>query len=593
MKKHVLIFVAVLMAVAITMPAFAAVEFKYGGEFKWRITSQDNVFDGTDKKGYFGTGYNSNDNRNALDQRLRLYFTFVGSPNLKVVTKLEFGTATWGMGGAFTNPGRVGVNMGANEGADSISVEVKNAYIEFNIPNTPSTAIIGVQTANLLDSWIVNDDLPAAILVTKLDPFKISLGYVAGQYGWERNQTANSNTAFVNPAYSQLPATNATYNVDDVFAAVDFAQGPFKATLVGFYQNGHDSTVSVDPGTLNTPVSTITGATLGNFFANNFMAGNPVTGTNNFSNDNLYRLRNNNLFDLGFNLTYKLDWLLAYVSFVKNLGGADLVNSFNNATVVSMDYTGFMVDAGVTYFCGPWSVNVGGFYTSGPDISSAVGANGGASTSGTQNMPFNGLSSTNVNWFTFPLATSKYFSEIMGGGVLGDDWADGAYTQVRGYKNNVAAVSSASGGSNIGSATGLSSMYWRGYPFPTNLWTITVGGSYQVTPTTKLSGSYWYFGTAGEVPVAFADSNANNYKMSSSIGHELDFYVDQQIVDGLTLTLVGAYLFANDAFCPLPFFGTTTQAREAITSTGGANSMYLNAQAQDAYKLGARLLWSF
>jgi hypothetical protein len=478
-------------------------------------------------------------------------------------------------------------------------VEVKNAYIEFNIPNTPTTAIIGVQTANLLDSWIVNDDLPAAVLVTKLDPFKVTVGYVAGQYGWERNVTApnvpggGSSPPFTTPAGSSLAATDQTYNVDDVFMALDYACGPFKATVVGFYQNGHDSTTSIDPATLNTPVSTITGASTATFFANNGFF-------RDFSNNNFFKTSNNNLFDLGINVSYKLDWLLAYVSFVKNFGSYDLVVRPNPTGPApggdanrSFDYTGWMIDAGATYFCGPWSVNVGGFYTSGPDISSAVGANGGAQTAGTQNLPYNGLSSKNVNWFTFPLATSKYFSEIMGGGVLGDDWADGAYMNHRGYRYGTTGTNINTGNSVIGSPSGLSTMYWRGYAFPSNLWTVTIGGSYQLCPTTKISASYWYFGTPGEVPVAFTNAGAGTYQMSSSIGHELDFYLDQQIVDGLTLTLVGAYLLANDAYAPLPFFGNTTQAIQAVASTGGANSFFLHPQADDAYKIGARLLWSF
>jgi hypothetical protein len=319
MKKHLMIFVVALLAVAIAVPALAAVEFKYGGQFRARFESENNVFDGTDLAGFYGdpnavvrnatvngVNYNSDDNRRFIDQRLRLYFSFIASKNLKVVVKWEMGDAVWGMSantGSAT--GNTGANAGGNVGADAVSVEVKNAYIEFNIPNTPSTAIVGVQSIALLDSWILDDDFAAAVLVTKLDPFKITLAYVGGQYGWERKFDTNS-----------LPLTNENYNVDTVVGVLDFAEGPFKASLIGLFQDAHSSDVSINPATLNTPVRNYTG-----------VGGPPLSDGTAFPFTNGLAPRNNYLFDLGFNLTYKTDWLLAYVNFVKNFGSADLYNS--------------------------------------------------------------------------------------------------------------------------------------------------------------------------------------------------------------------------------------------------------------------------
>lgn len=549
MKKHLVMLVAVFVALAVAMPALAAVEFKYGGQFRVRYWGEDNVRDGSsaDWWGSAANRYNGNDNRNLLDQRLRLYFSFVASKNLKLVTKFEIGDGIWGADAA--NGTNTGPNLGANAGGDAVAVEVKNIYFEFNIPNTPSTALVGLQSAVLLDSWIIDDDLPAAIVVTNLDPFKVTVGYVAGQNGAER--ALGSSFLGINSA-SNLVATTSGYRVDDFFAAINYAQGPWKGSLVGFFQDGHSSGISADPSTLNTPNRGFTGT------------------STSFSKGLGYR--DNFLFDLGLNVTYKVDWLLAYVNFVKNLGSTDLVST--NGSTVSADYTGFMVDAGVTYFCGPYTFNLGGFYTSGPDISDSP-------TQNDANGRFRGLESKDINWFTYPFATSKYFSEIIGGGVLGDD----IYVY-RGLKAGSAA--SAFGGNGTAGDT----MYWRGYQFPTNLWTITAGGSWQVAEKTKLSASYWYFGTASSVPVAasaIADNGAvTGYKMSSSIGHELDFYVDQGIVDGLTLTLVGAYLIADDAFAPMPY---GVAATPGTTSVNNVNLM--NSHADDAWKLGARLQWNF
>ena len=229
---------------------------------------------------------------------------------------------------------------------------------------------------------------------------------------------------------------------------------------------------------------------------------------------------------------------------------------------------------------------------------------------GSEIAPFRMMTSTDVSWFTYPLATAKYSSEIIGGGVLGDD----VYIE-RGYKQGIGAGTIESGGPGAGGLAGT--MYWRGYGFPSNLYTINAGTSYQLCPGTKLSASYWYWGTPDAVPVAFDQSSlfhisgpaslksglygATAYQMSSTIGNELNFYVDQKVVDNLTLTLVGAYLFADPAFCPLPVptatvTGTGATQTVSIFGTGPTQinaAKYLTPANTDSWKLGARLQWNF
>ncbi|MEN6441161.1 MAG: hypothetical protein ABFD97_21545 [Syntrophobacter sp.] len=636
MKKHLLVLGVVLLAVAVALPAFA-IEFKYGGQFRVRFQAEDNVRDGIDSsdvvQGSATPGtitnnrvpfkvYNGDDNRIFVDQRLRLYFSFIASKNLKVVTKFEVGDSIWGDGGGGLTGQNVGPNRGANVGADAIAFEVKNVYVEFNIPNTPTTGIFGVQTLTLLDSWIVDDDFPAAVLVTKLDPFKVTAGYVGAQNAWEKRWDS-----------SKMYTTDQTFNVDSYFLSLDYASGPFKAALIGYFQDGHHSSISVDPTTMDTPIRNYAGgpaqvsssqvgttvAGLGGTPAGRTATGADINAIDRYNSFNFLKNatpRNNFLVDLGINLTYKIDWLMAYVNFVRNFGSVDLtVNRgvasnavldgisplvLPNGSKTSADYEGWMIDAGVTYYCGPYTLNLGGFYTTGPKFSNdpgpgtplqfdptsgqfyavdangrrTVAGNGVGATTGSGN--FVGTTSTNVDWFVYPATTSKYFSEIIGGGILGDD-----IDIVRGWSTSVK-------GSAIGGNNSLSTIYWRGNKYPANLWTITAGGSWQVAEQTKLSASYWYFGTAEDVPTAYVPGpvgtvNQGRYKMSGSIGHELDFYVDQGIVDGLTLTLVGAYLIADDAFAPIP-----------IGATSGNNMAYpVPNKADNAFELGARLQWNF
>jgi hypothetical protein len=603
MKKCLLVFSVALLVLSVALPALADVEFLYGGQFRWRVDASNNVFDGTDKAGYYGnfqpntsavtsTGqfgkyYNANDNRFFFDQRLRLYFTFVGSKNLKVVTKFEMGDTVWGDPGTSASAlgERTGPNGGGNIGADSTAIEIKNVYMEFNIPNTPTTAIIGIQTLTLLDSWIIDDDFSAAVLVSKLDPFRLTVGYIGGQNGADRKMGLSSSQIITTSGFNNqfLAYANQDLNIDDTFIALDYSCAPWKASIIGLWQAGHETNVSMEPATLGTPVTAFTGFTDTGF--------NPLASN----------IKSNNLFDIGANITYKTSSLLGYVNFVKNLGSVDyripVLNSVTGGTVNESNYTGYMIDAGLTYFCGPYTFNVGGFFTTGPSFSDTVADNGkgstpqaanssGIQTAGTSLLPFKGTTSTDVEWFTYPLGTSKYFSEIIGGGVLGDD----LYVQ-RGYANGLSATKF-SATSGVGAE---STIYWRGMNVPTNLWTVTTGASWQVCPGTKLSASYWYFGTANAVPVAFDPSSlgvrgtATKYLMSSSIGNELDFYVDQKVVDNLMLTLVGAYLFADDAFCPLPYASTFS-----TSSTTGINAAkYTSPAAQNAFELGARLQWNF
>jgi opacity protein-like surface antigen len=109
MKKFLVVSVALLLAVAVAAPAMAKVEFSYGGQFRVRYIGQAN-FSTPIAQSFAVTGPNARDGAtNALgddlsrfDERLRLYFTFTASENLKLVTKFEVGDVIWG------NPGTTG-----------------------------------------------------------------------------------------------------------------------------------------------------------------------------------------------------------------------------------------------------------------------------------------------------------------------------------------------------------------------------------------------------------------------------------------------------------------------------------------------------
>jgi hypothetical protein len=550
MRRFLIPTLVVALALLVAVPSFA-LEVKYGGLFRARVLSDHNFTgDGTGGYGYpnvalaapevtaanvGGTGIRGGGvpyvpHMNRFDQRLRMYFDFISSENLKVVTRLEANTV-WG---AYGNPAARNIVGGGNVGADNNNLGIKNAYVEFKIPNTMLTSKIGVQGISLLDSWIIDSDFSAAVVSADLKPFTIVLGYAAGQN------------------YSTVMESD---NVDDLVAVVNYKEGPFNAGLVFLWQDAHNVPASAFPtiaavqdDPLQTNVTFARSFNSGANYQNPYVPGLFITA------------QRNNLFDLGVQLGYKIDYLSAYINFVKNFGSLKVSNVATantepgaadirvNTNILpglsalnahTADYTGWMIDAGVNYFCGPFTANLGGFYTSGQKLNFTTIDGQPANINNPQIIVPNG---SDISTFVYPLATSKYFSEIMGGGILDNMAPNGGY--------------------------------WRGYPTPTNIWTLTLGGAYQVLPTTKVAMSYWYFATSEKVPSKF-NPQFGTWDTSSNLGHELDLTITQNIVDKLNLDLVGAIMF-------------TGQAYRARTT----NVRYLGGD-QNAYELGARLQWAF
>lgn len=434
MKKLGLLIMVAMLISGMSLSAWA-VEFEYGGLFRVQYEGKQNTSDGND---------DLDDHVNYIEQRLRMYFTFVASERLRLVTKWEADTA-WGS-----------ARSGGDVGADAVILEMKNAYVDFMVPMTPVRATLGVQGLGLLSGWIVDDDFSAAILSAPFDPVTVKAGYIAA-----RNEDV----------------ADESENVDDWLLSLDYDQGPFSASLVGFYQYGHDTAFSVP-----------------------------------FEDD---QVADNNLFDLGLALGYTHDMAAAHLNFVKNFGSYDTtVDGVEN----DMDYEGWAIEGGVDLFVRSFTFTLGGFFTSGDDD----------------------LGDGDDGNFRYPAGRSFYWSEILGYGTL--DVNNGG----------INAVDTVQDKEGYDAADG-----------PSNLWAITAGAAWQALDTTRLTFNYYYIGTQEDV---LADRETG--EMDNSIGHEVDFYVDQEIVDGLSVRLVGAYLFANDGF-----------------------TFY--ADDDDAYEAGAQLKWSF
>jgi hypothetical protein len=398
-----------------------------------------------------------------------MYFTFIASENLQLVTKWEVDTA-WGE-----------ETTGGDSGADAIRLEMKNAYLDFNIPYTPVRAMVGTQwMGDDMGGYIINDDFSGIRLLTSFDPISVELGYIAVQ-----NEQFNT----------------FDENVDDLFLKLGYSYGPFSALLVGLYQIGNDT---------NASTAFETGS--GNDFLDN-------SGTA-FDEG----MTDNNLFDLGVQLGYKMDWMKARVRFVKNFGSYEMVGADEDT-----DYEGWLVEGSLDFFVNAFTFTIGGLVASG------------------DNDVFDGDDGN----FRMPDGKdpSAEWSEILGGGTL---------------DANVGGIRDTIGNHNLAGFRGYSD-WTNGL---SNVWSLKVGAAYQVLEGTKLTLNYWYHSTVEDVIGEVLNPVINSYDMDNFLGHEINFYLDQAVVDGLKLQFVAAYLFAGDA-------------------------LTMAADDDDIYEIGARLQWSF
>jgi hypothetical protein len=167
MKRLLICLVALIAVFALVMPTYAA-EMKVNGIWNTKAYAVNN-YDGYD---------NDDDSYQYVTQRMRMYFDFISSENLKLVYKNEI-DFEWGDSAFATTR-----NSGGGRGGDTVNLETKNIYLEFMVPDTPVKATIGLQGITLHKGWFVSDDFSAAKFDMNFDPVSIT-AYWAGLAGLE------------------------------------------------------------------------------------------------------------------------------------------------------------------------------------------------------------------------------------------------------------------------------------------------------------------------------------------------------------------------------------------------------------------------
>ena len=301
MKRLLLFLMAVAAIVALVSLPAAAADLKFGGQAWTRYYSADNMRDGTN---------DLDDNLNGFLTRMRLYFTARASENLKAVCKLEIDDV-WGngrLGTVSTDGGSNARNdtsstLGANSGA-----EIKNIYLDFNIPNTPLNVMVGALPAQLGSGLAFNDDTNGIVVTGKFDPVKVSLVY----------SRLNDNATAIST--SNTPETPYSSSDDwDLWAAwIGFA--PTQALSLGLAGTWINTTLK-----------------------------NPD--------------RDLDLYNVVLDADFKTDLFSLYFTGGMNFGSQDVAATAT--TTNSQDFKGFLISTGGTVNVNPVVIGVDVFYSSG------------------------------------------------------------------------------------------------------------------------------------------------------------------------------------------------------------------------------------
>jgi hypothetical protein len=428
MKKFAIISLAALLVVAFTMPA-AAFENIFGGYWRTRAYHNED-FNGRDDNDNAPDG-----DRSLVDTRTRLYYTAKFSDNFKFVNKFEM-DATWGDADS-SGYGDIG--------ADGISVEVKNSYVDFDMGALNSK--IGVQGFVLARGFIADDDFSGIVETYSNDAMSLS-GYWLKAYegGDEQN----------------------TQDVDIYGAVADFKIG---------------DAVNLKPYV--------------NYWYSDNLDGYAASGRTNFPSFNS-TVDEFQAYFVGLDADITLDMASFWLTGIYEGGKINLTAADGG----DQDIQGYLVAGGAGFNFGPADIHAEAFYASGDDD------------------PADG----DLDAFFVPEGQSYYWSEIMGYGIF--DF----YT------------SAGSPADQIG-----------------NLWAVNLGATFKPVEKLSITGDVWYAEKAEDDP----DTN------EKELGTEVDLKVTYQLMDNLSLDVVGAYLFADDG-----------------TSLDGDNK-------DDPYEIGTRLSLSF
>ena len=268
MKKLMTLALAAGMLLGAATGA-SAIDFKAKGQWLMGFAAGDGSFvSHTNKKGESKKAVDQDDAFSAM-QRLRLQLDAVASESLSGTVYFEIGDTTWGQN-----------SSGGALGADSNSVvELKNAYIDWMVPNTDLKFRMGIQNIampNVAGGSAVLDDDVAGIVANY--QFNENVGLTAV---WARPFNDNWNKT---GASERWTGDDANYhdNVDMFALMVPLTFDGVKVTPWAMYgMAGANSKTVKSMGPYTRPISSdgVANTTTGKAYGSMFWAGLPISLT--------------------------------------------------------------------------------------------------------------------------------------------------------------------------------------------------------------------------------------------------------------------------------------------------------------------------
>ncbi len=471
MKRLLIAMVAMVAVFALVMPTYAA-ELKFGGYYDTKLYHTNNLRDGDD---------DADDQNDGVKTRMRLYFTAIGSENLKAVVKTEF-DSVWGN----ARLGRQGADGGSR---DNSGFEIKNGYIDFNVPDTPLNVKAGIIPAKMGKGVVFNDDTNGIVFGANFDPVKVGLVY--------SRLNDNNQTGFPWTGVTASTANNQDDDVDlwafDVKYAMEMMSFGFSAGWVNT-----ESRPSAGQ-TVPCVVSPVTGLV-------NADCGDPV-GTNDSDEDVDFVI-------LALDYDLSLDMFSLYLSAALNTGEDKGANAGSGA-----DYKGSFLTVGGAY-------TVTDMATVGFDIYYASGDKNPDSGDIKSFQTLGGISRPSYNmdeaifpgWFDDETGSAK---TLPGGGA---------------FTNNITSTGGFSSGDFV----------------PNNMFAIGAHGDFKPLDQTLIVVGAAYLAPVEDVVVDDRGTATTVDDKTDDDPYGTSVYVrlSQGITDGLKLKAAVGYFFADDGYAP-------------------------------------------
>jgi len=459
------------------------------GAFVMPVAALENEFGGywrtraVTQQNFTGEDQTEARDNSFVDTRTRLYYTAKINSDLKFVNKFEFNTL-WGD------------TVGGDIGADGMgNFRIKHSYADFTL--APVNFKVGMQEATVGRGFMFSDDFAGLAVTFKGEGFAVPFIWMKvyeGMRGYDANKGDFDFYALA-PSFS----ANEMIKISPFFLwATSDNASKWKPTLHA--PNNSSAATAAQNNMLADELDTRITTTTPSIEANN---PDVVTKSSTAPSAALGAFEKVNVYYLGLDIDAKFDMGNVWFTGIYQLGKGDLLKATKNYT--SVDFQAYLAAVGGKADMGMADIHGQFLYASGDDAKDEK-----------------------IEAFFVPsqndgTGQSYFWAEILGYGIFDTDGVGGwAYN-----------TSTNSPGDKI-----------------SNIMAINLGTTYKPMKELSVTLDVWYAKLAKGIPmdVAGKDAKGNTiYNYEDCLGTEVDLVLTYELVKGLKMDLVGAYLFAGDA----------------------------------------------